>query len=258
MSSSAEALLAARVQYLLRLGDTSLVLAQRLGEWVGYAPALEEELSLGNLALDCLDQARTLLSYAAELEDAGRDEDILAFGREQNDFRNLNLVEQPNGDFAVTIVRQALFDAWQRVLLESLLNSADARLAVFAEKSLKECRYHWRFSRGWLVRLGDGTEESQRRTQVALDQLWPFTGELFCTDDVDALMVEAAICGDLSDLAPRWNALIDGALEEGRLVRPPAPRPDQSFGKRGEHSEALGHLLAVMQSLPRAHPGLRW
>ena len=176
---------AALFKYLLRLGDTSLVLGQRLAEWVGHSPALEEDLGLANLSLDLIGQARLLLHYAGEIEGRGRDEDALAFFRDAPEFVNLTLAEQPNGDFGRTMVRQFLLDAWQLELYAGLASCADARLAGIAAKAIKETRYHFRFSSGWLVRLGDGTEESHRRVQDALDDLWRFTAEMFAADEVD-------------------------------------------------------------------------
>jgi ring-1,2-phenylacetyl-CoA epoxidase subunit PaaC len=257
VSAAAPAAGAAHVRYVLRLADTSLILGQRLGEWVGHAPALEEELGLANLALDLIGQARLLLSYAGELEGRGRDEDALAFLRDPGEFSNLTLAEQANGDFACTIVRQWLIDAWQLQLYGALAASADPRLAAIAAKALKETRYHYRFSSGWLVRLGDGTEESHRRTQQALEALWRFTDELFSPDAVDREMHAAGIGPDLSALQPAWSAQVDQDLAEATLRRPPA-QPYAWHGKAGRHTEQLSHLLAEMQSLPRAFPGARW
>ena len=247
----------AHVRYVLRLGDTSLVLGQRLGEWIGHAPALEEDLGLANLGLDLIGQARLLLTYAGELEGRGRDEDRLAFLRDAPEFLNLTLAEQPNGDFAQTIVRQWLIDSWQLEVYEALRGSSDARLAAIAEKALKETRYHHRFSAGWLVRLGDGTQESAQRAQRALDELWRFTAEFFAADEVDALMQAAGVAPELSALASHWSALIDADLAAARLRRP-ASEPYAWHGKRGVHSEHLGHLLAEMQHLPRTYPGALW
>jgi ring-1,2-phenylacetyl-CoA epoxidase subunit PaaC len=247
----------ASVRYVLRLADSSLVLAQRLGEWAGHAPALEEDLGLANIALDLLGQARLLLSYAGELEACGRSEDDLAFGRVEGEFLNLALVEQPNGDFAATIVRQALYDAFQLALYESLQRSSDARLAAIASKALKETRYHWRYSGGWLVRLGDGTEESHARAQAALDALWRFTGELFAADEIDAQMAASGVAPPLAELHAAWSAHLDALLREANLARP-QDVPYRWHGKRGEHTEHLGYLLADMQFLYRAHPGARW
>jgi ring-1,2-phenylacetyl-CoA epoxidase subunit PaaC len=247
----------ARLTYVLRLGDTSLVLAQQLGAWIGHAPALEEDLGLANLALDLLGQARLLLTYAGELEGRGRSEDDLAFGREGSQFLNLTLAEQPNGDFACTIVRQLLIDAWQLGLYGALACSSDARIGGIAAKALKETRYHFRYSSGWVVRLGDGTEESRARTQAAVDRLWRFTGELFAEDEIDAAMVEAGIAPRGSTLRAAWTADIDAVLREATLARPSDVHyPWQ--GKRGEHTEYLSPLLADMQYLYRTHPGGQW
>ena len=255
--SALDPLQGAHFRYLLRLGDTSLVLGQRLAEWVGHSPALEEDLGLANLSLDLVGQARLLLSYAGELEGKGRDEDALAFLRDAPAFVNLSLAEQPNGDFGRTIVRQCLLDAWQLELYTGLLNSSDTRLAAIAAKALKETRYHLRFSSGWLVRLGDGTEESHRRVQEALNELWRFTTELFAADEVDDALVAAGVAPELAALQPRWLARIDEVLQEATLVRPAAV-PYQWHGKRGVHTEHLGLLLAEMQHLQRTYPGAQW
>jgi ring-1,2-phenylacetyl-CoA epoxidase subunit PaaC len=244
-------------RYALRLGDTSLVLGQRLAEWVGHSPALEEDLGLANLSLDLVGQARLLLSYAGEVEGKGRDEDALAFFRDAPAFVNLTLAEQPNGDFGQTIVRQCLLDAWQLEVYEGLLASGDARLAGIAAKAIKETRYHFRFSSGWLVRLGDGTADSKRRVQLALNDLWRFTTELFAADDVDTALLAAGVAPDLAALQPRWMARVDEVLNEATLVRP-APVPYQWHGKRGIHTEHLGHMLAQMQHLQRTYPGAQW
>lgn len=244
-------------RYLLRLGDTSLVLGQRLGEWVGHAPALEEDLGLANLSLDLIGQARLLLSYAGEIEGRGRDEDALAFLRDAPGFLNLTLAEQPNVDFGRTLVRQVLLDAWQLEVYEALCHSSDARLAGIAAKAVKETRYHFRFSSGWLVRLGDGTEESHRRVQEVLNELWRFTTELFAADEVDEELATAGIAPKLSELQLRWSARIDEVLREATLTRP----ADISYpwhGKRGVHTEHLGHMLAQMQHLQRTYPGAQW
>ena len=247
----------ARCRYVLRLADTSLVLGQRLGEWLGHAPALEEDLALANLSLDLIGQARLLLTYAGELEGRGRDEDALAFLRDAPEFLNLTLAEQPNGDFGHTIVRQWLIDAWQLEIYGALEHSADTRLAAIAAKALRETRYHYRFSSGWLVRLGDGTAESHQRMQSAVDELWRFTAELFTPDEVDEHMSRAAIAPALTGLAPHWSARIDEALRAATLTRPPT-QPYPWHGKRGVHSEHLGHLLGEMQHLQRTYPGARW
>lgn len=246
-----------RCRYVLRLADTSLVLGQRLSEWVGHAPALEEDLALGNIALDLIGQARLLLTYAGRIEGRGREEDQLAFLRDAPEFYNVALAEQPNGDFAATIVRQALIDAWQLELYHSLTASADEHLAEIAAKALKECRYHWRFSSGWLVRLGDGTPESHDRAQQALDALWRFTGELITPDALDVRMAGLAIAPPLAAVRGRWEARIGAALEEATL-RQPSSQHYPWHGKSGVHTEHLGHLLGEMQHLQRTYPGAAW
>ena len=246
-----------RLRFLLRIADTSLVLAQRLGEWVGHAPAIEEDLGLANTALDLLGQARMLLAYAGEVEGRGRSEDALAFLREEGDFLNATLAEQPNGDFGDTIVRQFLIDAYQLELYEWLPSSSDPRLAEIAAKAVKETRYHLRFSSGWLVRLGDGTPESHARVQASLDRLWPYTCELFDADELDREVASAGVGPDLSALRTAWSRRVDEVLAEATLRRP-ADAPYRWSGKHGRHSEHLGHLLADMQHLQRAHPGAGW
>jgi ring-1,2-phenylacetyl-CoA epoxidase subunit PaaC len=257
MSATAPPDAVALFRYVLRLGDLSLVLGQRLGEWVGHAPALEEDLGLANVALDLIGQARLLLSYAGEVEGHGRDEDQIAYLREQGAFFNPVMVEQPNGDFGKTIVRQVLIDAFQLELYERLANSNDERLAAIAAKSVKEVRYHLRYSSGWLVRLGDGTAESHARVQSALDSLWPYTVELFAEDDLDRDMFERSVAPRLSEVQAAWSARVDAILAEATLRRP-ADRPHAWHGKRGQHSEHLGYILAEMQYLQRTYPDARW
>jgi ring-1,2-phenylacetyl-CoA epoxidase subunit PaaC len=247
----------ARLRYVLRLADTSLVLGQRLGEWVGHSPALEEDLGLANLSLDLVGQARLLLTYAGELEGCGRSEDDLAMSRDQSDYLNFALVEQPNGDFGRTIVRQFLLDAFQLELYEALQHSKDVRLAEVAARALKETRYHLRYSSAWLVRLGDGTEESHRRVQEALDDLWRFTHEFFAADDVDDEMARDGIAPSLAELESRWSARVDEVLRDATLKRPADVRYTW-HGKRGDHTEHLGYLLAEMQFLYRTYPGASW
>jgi ring-1,2-phenylacetyl-CoA epoxidase subunit PaaC len=244
-------------RYVLRLGDLSLVLGQRLGEWVGHSPALEEDLGLANIALDLIGQARLLLTYAGEVEGRGRGEDDIAFLREHGEYLNAILVEQPNGDFGQTIVRQVLIDAFQLELYERMASSNDHRLAAIAAKAVKEVRYHLRYSGGWLVRLGDGTEESHARVQSALDTLWPYTVELFAEDDVDRLMADHGVAPRLSDVQAGWAQRIGAILAEATLNRP-KDRPHSWHGKRGQHSEHLGYILAEMQHLQRTYPGARW
>jgi ring-1,2-phenylacetyl-CoA epoxidase subunit PaaC len=244
-------------RYLLRLGDTALILGQRLGALIGHAPALEEDLGLANIGLDLIGQARLLLSYAGELEGRGRDEDALAFLRDAPEFSNLTLAEQPNGDFADTIVRQWLIDCWQLQMYQGLSDSHDTRLAAIAAKALKETRYHVRFSSSWLIRLGDGTAESHARAQRALDELWRFTAELFAADELDEALQQSGIAPALAPLAQAWRARVDEDLAAATLARP-APASYPWHGKRGVHTEHLGHLLAEMQHLPRAYPGAHW
>ena len=246
-----------RLRYVLRLADTSLILGQRLAEWIGHAPALEEDLGLANIALDLIGQARLLLSYAGELEGRGRGEDELAFLRDAAEFLNLTLVEQPNGDFGKTLVRQLLVAAFQLELYQALQSSADPRLAEIATQALRETRYHLRYSASWVVRLGDGTAESHARVQAALDELWPFTVELFAEDSIDAAMVAAGIAPRAAALKAGWSARIDSVLAEASLARP-ADSPFPWHGKRGVHTEHLGYMLAEMQFLQRAYPGSAW
>lgn len=246
-----------RIGYATYLGDTSLILAQRLGEWVGHAPALEEDLALANIALDLLGQARYLLSYAGELEGKGRSEDDLAFLRDPTDYTNLALVEQPNVDFGHTIVRQFLIDAWQLELFERLQSSAEPRFAELAAKALKETRYHYRFSAGWMVRLGDGTEESHQRVQAGLDELWKFTAELFVPGAADEAAAQAGFAPDPATLRAAWLAKVEPVLQEATLKRPPDVTY-RWFGKRNQHTDHLSHLLAEMQFMQRTYPGAQW
>lgn len=258
MSNSSTPLTPAQHQeYVLRFADTALIASQRLCEWIGHAPELEEELALANLGLDLLGQARELLTHAGSLSQPSLSEDDLAMHRSIGEFRNLSLVEQPNGDFAFTIVRQMLLSAWQELLYSELLHSNDSALADFAKQRLPEVAYHWRYASNWFLRLGDGTEESHRRGQEALDSLWRFTGELFDQDAVDAAALASGIGPDLSALQPLWLSRIATLCNESTLFLPTA-KPSRWFGKQGDHGEALGYLLADMQSLPRAHNGARW
>ena len=242
---------------VLRLGDLSLVLGQRLGEWVGHAPALEEDLGLANVALDLIGQARLLLSYAGEIEGQGRGEDDIAFLREHGEYLNPVLVEQPNGDFGQTIVRQVLVDAFQLELYQRMAASTDQRLAEIAAKSVKEVRYHLRYSSGWLVRLGDGTAESHARVEKAVEALWPYTVELFAEDELDRMMADQGVAPRLSEVKIAWLQRIDAILAEATLRRP-QDRSHAWHGKRGQHSEHLGYILAEMQHLQRTYPGARW
>lgn len=246
-------------EYLQRLGDDRLVLGHRLSEWCGRAPILEEDIATANVALDLVGQATMLLRLAGEVEGKGRDEDALAYWREAIAFRNCLLVEQPNGDFAQTIVRQFLFDVHAVLLLEALTRSAHAELAAIAAKALKEAKYHVRRSGDWVLKLGDGTGESHARMQRALDALWRFTPELFVVDDIDREVIAAGIAPDPATLQPQWATLVREVLERATLTVPPdAPLRAGRTARQGAHSEHLGHLLAEMQIVARSHPGASW
>jgi len=247
----------AAVQYLLRIGDTVLILGQRIAEWSGHAPILEEDIALSNMALDLVGQARAVLTHAGAVEGRGHDEDQLAFLRDERDYRNVTLVELPRGDFAFTVLRNTMASTFLKLLWARLGGSSDAELAGIAGKAVKEARYHQQHAADWVVRLGDGTEASRRRTAAALESLWPYVSELFADDAVD----EAA---HASGLGPRWSALKDAwhaemaeILGEAGLALP-APVPFMSTGKRGVHSEHMGFVLAEMQHLQRAYPGGVW
>ncbi|MGA8055364.1 MAG: 1,2-phenylacetyl-CoA epoxidase subunit PaaC [Burkholderiales bacterium] len=246
-----------KFEYLLRLGDNALILSQRLSQWCGKGPAFEEDMALTNTALDLIGQARMWLSYAGEVEDRGRDEDALAFLRDAHQFRNLLLLEQPNGDYAVTIARQFYFDTWHCLLLQELNKSADSRIAEIAEKALKEVRYHLRRSSDLVVRLGDGTAESQRRMQAALDDLWMYTGEMLTPDEQDELLAAQNIVPDPAILREPWLQHVGSVLHETKLTMPTGTWM-QKGGKLGRHTEHLGYVLAEMQFLQRAYPGAKW
>ncbi len=243
--------------YVLRLGDNALILGHRLSEWCGHGPVLEQDIAITNIALDQVGQARSLLAYAGEVEGKGRSEDDLAYFREAHEFRNVLLVEQPNEDWAYTIVRQFLFDAFNYFQFQALVQSRDEQLSAIAEKSLKEITYHLRYSSEWMIRLGDGTDVSHEKMQTALDDLWMFTGELTRADAVDEQMAEAGIGADLSRIRPLYFQRVDAILEQATLRRPDDDWMQQG-GKQGRHTEALGYILAVMQSVQRTHPGLEW
>jgi ring-1,2-phenylacetyl-CoA epoxidase subunit PaaC len=246
---------AALTAYVLGLGDDALILAQRLGEWVTRAPQIEEDIALGNIALDLLGQARTLLSYAGELEGAGRGEDDLAFLRDEREFRNLQLVEIENGDFAVTMARQLIFSAYQFELYKALLTSADTTLSALAAKAVKEVDYHRDHATQWVLRLGDGTAESHDRMQAALNQVWPYVEEIFEGSDTTATL--AGIAADPTALRPAWSDYVENVIAEATLTMP-TPKWRSRGGRTGYHSENLGHLLPDMQNLHRSHPGATW
>lgn len=244
--------------YALRLGDDALVLAQRLGGWIARAPQLEEDVALANIGLDLLGQARALLTYAGAVEGAGRTEDDLAYLRDEREFLNLTIVERPNEDFAVTIARQLFFSTWQLALHRRLVGSSDETLAGVAGKAVKEVDYHRDHATQWVLRLGDGTEESHRRMQAGLERMWPYVPEMFVGDDLERRLAEDGVAVDVSGLRGEWDAHVDRVLQEATLTRPadgPTPPPG---GRRGVHTEALGHLLAEMQHLHRSHPGATW
>jgi len=261
----------AHFEYVLRLGDSSLVLGQRLAEWTGHGPVLEEDIALANLALDLIGQARLLLAHAGTLGAGSgkeaRSEDELAMQRDAWDFRNYTICELPNGepvshvgssrDYAFTITRNFLYSAFQVELWRSLEASSDRALAAIAEKSLKESRYHVRHSADWVVRLGDGTEESRRRMRRALELLWPYTNEFFAEDPLESELAAAGIAPRSATLAPGWKRCVESVLEEATLGVP-AATPFVSSGKRGVHTEHLGHLLSEMQFLQRTYPGAQW
>ena len=245
------------VQYLLRLGDTCLILAQRLGEWCGHAPVLEEDIALTNVALDLVGQSRALLTRAGELEGRGHDEDQLAFLRDERDYFNLTLVELPRGDFAFTVLRNLFVATWAKLLWDRLHTSTDTEVAAIAGKALKEVRYHQQHAADWVVRLADGTDESRRRMLAALDALWLYTAELFDTDAVDAKAQATGLGPRWDELRAPWRAEITAVFDEAGLTVP-ADSAFRSTGTRGVHSEHMGHMLAEMQHLQRAYPGGVW
>ena len=248
----------AHFQYLLRLGDNALILGHRLSEWCGHGPILEQDIAMTNIALDQVGQARSILAHAGKVEGKGRDEDNLAYLRDAWAYRNVLLVEQPNEDFAFTIVRQFLFDAFNFYLHEALKESKDEQLRAIAEKSLKEIAYHLRYSSEWVIRLGDGTEESHQKMQHALNSLWMYTGELTAPDEVDELMLEAGLGADLNLIRSLYDEKVAAILREATLQQPEAGHM-QSGGKNGKmHTEYLGYILAEMQFVQRAYPGMEW
>ncbi len=247
----------AHLEYILQIGDNALILGQRLGEWCGHGPVLEQDIAITNIALDLIGQARSLMQYAAELEGKGRDEDQMAFLRDAWEFRNVLLVEQPNEDWAYTITRQFFFDAFNFCFHKELINSKDTHLAAIAEKSLKEITYHLRYSSEWMIRLGDGTDVSHEKMQNAVNDLWMFTGELTEMNEVDKIMIAEGIGVDLNIIKPLYNQKINAILEEATLQKP-ADTWMQSGGKVGRHTEHLGYILADMQFMQRAYPNMKW
>ena len=245
------------LRYVLGRADDALVLGHRLSEWCGHGPMLEEDMALSNMALDLIGQARALYTYAAEVEGAGRDEDAYAYLRDVTHYANLLLVEQPNGDFAKTIVRQLLFSAFIDPYWRALMASSDPTLAAIAAKAEKESAYHLRYTSEWTVRLGDGTAESYERAQRALDELWPFTGELFTVPASDRGLIDAGIAVDPETLRAPWRATVTRVVERATLTLP-ADGWMQRGGREGRHGEHLGHLLSDLQYLQRAFPGATW
>ena len=258
----------ADAQYVLRLADTCLIWSHRLSEWCGHAPVLEEDIALANHALDLLGQARALLSHAGRLEGQGRDrqysEDQLAYLRDERDFVNVTLAEMPNGtavggrgDFAFTVLRNFVLSSWALLIWQHLASSRDAELAAIAGKAVKEARYHREHAADWVIRLGDGTEDSAQRMQAALERLWPYTNELFDSDEVDRAAVASGLGPDWASLREPWLADVEAVLAEATLPLPPQSAY-RGEARRGRHSEHMGRLLAEMQVLQRSHPGGRW
>lgn len=243
--------------FCLRIGDTNLILGQRMAEWCSKGPYLEEDIALSNIGLDLFGQARTMLSYAAEIEGKGKSEDDLAFHRNEREFFNTLISERPNGHFGDTIVRNFLHDAFFFHFYEALSDSKDEKIAAFAVKSLKEVTYHLRHNSEWVIRLGDGTEESHKKCQESLNTLWAYTGDMFEMNDVDLLLIKEGISVDLKDIKNKWDKTINEILSMASLTR-----PEDSFMHSGRlnglHSEHLGHLLSEMQYIPRAYPDAKW
>ena len=243
--------------YTLRLADNSLILAQRLSEWTGHGPFLEEDLALTNIALDTFGTATSLLEYAAETEGKGRSADDLAYFRNEREFTNVLLVEQANGDYAKTIVRQVFVDAFNLFLYQELAKSKDETLAGIAQKAIKEVTYHYRHSSSWVVRFGYGTEESHTKAQDAVNELWRFTGELFEMDEVETSLIKEGIAVDLNLIKSKWEKQIDELFAKATLKKPESAYM-QTGGRKGIHTEHLGYLLSEMQTLPRMLPNAKW
>ena len=245
------------VLYVLRRADDALISGHRLSEWCGHAPAMEEDMALANIGLDVLGQARELYTYAAEVEGRGNDEDKFAYLRDVRQYRNLLLLEQPNGDFARTMVRQFFYSAFADPYWRAMMKSTDATLSAIAAKSEKESAYHLRHSSEWIVRLGDGTDESHRRAQTAIDDLWAFTGEMFAVDEAERALIDGGVAIDPAALKAQWQKTVAGVVDEATLTLPNNDWMQQG-GRVGRHSEHLGHLLSELQSLQRSFPGATW
>lgn len=244
-------------KYSLRLADNALVLGQRLSEWTGHGPFIEEDLALTNICLDTFGTATLLLDYAAQTEGKGRSADDLAYFRNEREFTNVLLTEQSNGDYAKTIIRQVLIDAYNLLVYRELAKSKDETLAGIAQKAVKEVTYHWRHSSAWAIRFGNGTEESHNKAQDAINELWRFTGELFEMDEVEKSLIMEGIAVDLSELKPEWEKQIAELLTKSNLKKPETVFM-QTGGKKGIHTEYLGFLLSEMQTLPRMLPDAKW
>ena len=245
------------VLYTLRRADDALILGHRLSEWCGHAPTLEEDMALANMGLDLLGQARELYGYAAQVEGEGNDEDKFAYLRDVRQYRNLLLLEQPNGDFARTMVRQFFYAAFADLYWRAMMRSTDATFAAIAAKSEKETAYHLRHSSEWMIRLGDGTDESHRRAQTAIDDLWAYTGEMFALDDSERGLIDRGIAVDPATLRSQWLKTVTGVIAEATLALPKSDWMQQG-GRDGRHSEHLGHLLSELQSMQRTFPGAAW
>jgi len=248
------------INYILHLADNALIYGHRLSEWCGHGPILEVDMALSNIALDNIGAARSLYQYAATIEGNGKTEDSYPYQRDVREFKNVLLVEMPNGDFADTIARSLFFDAYQFLFYTALQKSSDKQLASIAEKSLKEVTYHLRFSKEWTIRMGDGTEESKQKIQHAINELWSYTGEMFDASDVEKQMIETGIAPDIASLKPLWEQIISDTLEEATLSFPIQMQGAwfQKGGKTGVHTEYMGFLLAEMQYLQKSYPGLEW
>ncbi len=244
-------------KYIIALGDNGLILGQRLGEWCGHGPALETDMALTNISLDLFGMTRSYFQYAAEIEGKGRTEDDIAFLRNERQYKNVQLVEQPNGNFADTIARQFFFDAWHYLFLQELIKSTDSQLAAIAAKSIKEVKYHLRFSSQWVLRLGDGTVESHEKMQDAVTDLWMFTEELVTSTDLEKAMSTEGIGVDVNELKTAYYEKLTSVLQEATLEIPNEKWMQQG-GKNGIHTEYLGHILSEMQHLQRAYPGATW
>jgi ring-1,2-phenylacetyl-CoA epoxidase subunit PaaC len=244
-------------EYLLRLGDDSLILGHRLSEWCGHGPILEEDIAMTNISLDLIGQATSLLKYAGELEGKGRDEDKLAFLRIEKEYKNCLLVEQPNGDFGVTMMRQFLFDAYRLPLFEALQHSKDEQLSGIAEKSLKETKYHYRHSAEWIIRLGDGTEESHQRVQTAMNTIYRYAADIFMADEVEKALEVAGILPNMAEVKEAWLKNVKSVIAEA-AIKFPDNDWEQLGGRLGNHSEHLGFLLAEMQYMQRTYPNMEW